>query len=206
MPSPRSGARCPADRLPAIVVAAADHGVAAEGVSSYPQAVTGQMLANFASGGAAVSVLAREAGAGLVVVDAGVVAPARAEGVRRAVENGSAAPATSPTAPRCRPVAGELIERGIALAEELAAGGVGIVAVGDMGIANTGRECRLRGAPARPIRRMCVVRERDWTGPASSGRWRSSVPPSVRTTSASPEGRPTRWARSPRSEGSRSRS
>src|SRR5512146_1370130 len=59
----------------AIVVVAADHGVAAEGVSAYPQEVTAQMLANFAAGGAAINVLAREAGARLVVDDAGVGAP-----------------------------------------------------------------------------------------------------------------------------------
>src|SRR4051812_2278803 len=55
----------------AVVVAAADHGVAAEGVSAYPQEVTAQMVANFEAGGAAVCVLAREAGAQLVIVDAG---------------------------------------------------------------------------------------------------------------------------------------
>ena len=73
---------------PAIVVAAADHGVAIEGVSPYPQEVTGQMLANFATGGAAVAVLAREAGARLVVVDAGVVASPVVDGVRSAVVDG----------------------------------------------------------------------------------------------------------------------
>ena len=46
-----------------IVLAAADHGVAARGVSAYPQEVTAQMLANFRAGGAAVCVLARQAGA-----------------------------------------------------------------------------------------------------------------------------------------------
>ena len=59
----------------AIVVAAADHGIAAEGVSAYPQEVTRQMVANFASGGAAVRVLARAAGAESVVVDAGIAEP-----------------------------------------------------------------------------------------------------------------------------------
>lgn len=121
---------------PAIVVAAADHGVAAEGVSPYPQVVTGQMLANFANGGAAVSVLAREAGARLVVVDAGVKSPPRVEGVRPAVGvRGSGNIAHGPA--MSRSVAELLIERGIALAEELAAGGIGVVGVGDMGIANT---------------------------------------------------------------------
>src|SRR3954468_14943665 len=53
-----------------VVVAAADHGVS--GVSAYPREVTAQMLATFLSGGGAVSVLAREIGAELVCVDAGV--------------------------------------------------------------------------------------------------------------------------------------
>src|SRR5688572_18893828 len=57
---------------PQIVVAAADHGVAAEGVSAYPQEVTAQMVAAIAGGGSAVSVLAGEVGAEIVVVDAGV--------------------------------------------------------------------------------------------------------------------------------------
>ena len=64
---------------PMVVVAAADHGVAARGVSAYPPEVTGQMLAAIAGGAAAIAVLAREAGAELVVVDAGVAAP-RADG------------------------------------------------------------------------------------------------------------------------------
>lgn len=55
-----------------IYLFAADHGVAAEGVSAYPTAVTGQMGANFLNGGAAINVLARQAGAALVVVDVGM--------------------------------------------------------------------------------------------------------------------------------------
>jgi nicotinate-nucleotide--dimethylbenzimidazole phosphoribosyltransferase len=57
-----------------VVVCAGDHGVAAEGVSAYPQAVTGEMVANFARGGAAVNALAAEAHAGVWIVDVGVAA------------------------------------------------------------------------------------------------------------------------------------
>src|SRR3954468_18207529 len=53
-------------------VFAGDHGVLAEGVTPWPQEVTAQMVANFCSGGAAVNVLARQAQAGVVVVDVGV--------------------------------------------------------------------------------------------------------------------------------------
>jgi nicotinate-nucleotide--dimethylbenzimidazole phosphoribosyltransferase len=58
-----------------IAVFAGDHGVVAEGVSAYPQSVTGQMLANFAKGGAAISVLARELDAALEVIDLGTAGP-----------------------------------------------------------------------------------------------------------------------------------
>ena len=67
-----------------ISVFAADHGVAEEGVSAFPQAVTGEMVRNFASGGAAISVLARELGARLDVVNLGTVNdPGEIDGVRR---------------------------------------------------------------------------------------------------------------------------
>ena len=59
-----------------IAIFAGDHGVVAEGVSAYPQAVTGQMLHNFVSGGAAISVLARQLAAQLEVVDLGTIDPA----------------------------------------------------------------------------------------------------------------------------------
>ena len=65
-----------------IVVAAGDHGVTAEGVSAYPSEVTAQMVANFATGGAAINVLARQAGAKLVLVDAGIAVPFEHELVR----------------------------------------------------------------------------------------------------------------------------
>jgi nicotinate-nucleotide--dimethylbenzimidazole phosphoribosyltransferase len=136
---------------PAIVVAAADHGVAARGVSAYPQAVTAQMLANFAGGGAAICVLAREAGARLVVVDAGVIgAPPDIDGIRpeivdgvRGTEDLTLGPAMS------RSTAIGLIERGIALADELASEGIGVVGLGEMGIGNTTSASALAAALLR---------------------------------------------------------
>lgn len=63
----------PVPPLPAkaVVVMAGDHGVVEEGVSAYPAEVTGQMVANFARGGAAINVLARQVGARVEVVDVG---------------------------------------------------------------------------------------------------------------------------------------
>ena len=122
----------------AIVVAAADHGVAARGVSAYPQEVTAQMLANFASGGAAICVLAREAGARLVVVDVGVIGGEAIAGVRSEIVDdarGTADLSLGPAMPRATSVGA--IERGIVLAGELADDGVEIVGLGEMGIGNT---------------------------------------------------------------------
>jgi len=69
-----------------ISVFAADHGVAAEGVSAFPQVVTGEMVRNFSHGGAAISVLARALGAQLEVVNLGTVNdPGELPGVRRAI-------------------------------------------------------------------------------------------------------------------------
>src|SRR3954447_20070232 len=69
-----------AHRVP-IIIFAGDHGIAAQGVSAFPQEVTIAMLANFAGGGAAISVLARELGSTLEVVDAGTLAEPPLPGV-----------------------------------------------------------------------------------------------------------------------------
>jgi nicotinate-nucleotide--dimethylbenzimidazole phosphoribosyltransferase len=66
------GVEQPQLAAPQMVVFAADHGLAAQGVSAYPQAVTAQMVLNFLAGGAAVSVLAEQHGLAMTVVDAGV--------------------------------------------------------------------------------------------------------------------------------------
>jgi nicotinate-nucleotide--dimethylbenzimidazole phosphoribosyltransferase len=148
---------------PAIVVAAADHGVGSRGVSAYPREVTRQMLANFAGGGAAVSVLAREAGARLVVVDCGVdrddaspdaTSDATSAGiVDAAIVRGTDDLTLGPA--MTREVAVAMVERGIALATELARDGVEIVAVGEMGIGNTTSAsaivAALTGAPVETV-------------------------------------------------------
>jgi nicotinate-nucleotide--dimethylbenzimidazole phosphoribosyltransferase len=66
------GTESPVLESPQLVIFAADHGLAARGVSAFPSDVTWQMVENFLAGGAAVSVLARQHGIGLTVVDCGV--------------------------------------------------------------------------------------------------------------------------------------
>ncbi|MDP2401593.1 MAG: nicotinate-nucleotide--dimethylbenzimidazole phosphoribosyltransferase, partial [Actinomycetota bacterium] len=82
----------------AIVLAAGDHGVVAEGVSPYPQDVTWQMVANFVAGGAAINQLAAAAGAQLLLYDVGVARDISAmPGVRhRKVARGTANMASGP--------------------------------------------------------------------------------------------------------------
>jgi nicotinate-nucleotide--dimethylbenzimidazole phosphoribosyltransferase len=114
-------------------------------VSAYPQEVTAQMLANFAGGGAAICVLARAAGARLVVVDAGVHGELRHAAVLdRRLGPGTANAARGPAMSRQQAV--RALESGIELAEELAAGGVGVLGLGDMGIGNTAVSSALTAA------------------------------------------------------------
>lgn len=69
--------QCDAPEIKKISIAifAADHGVAEEGVSAFPQVVTGEMVKNFSAGGAAITVLARELNAAFQVVNVGTVNP-----------------------------------------------------------------------------------------------------------------------------------
>ncbi len=120
----------------AVVVMAADHGVAAEGVSAFPQEVTHQMVLNFVRGGAAINVLARHVGAEVVVVDMGVTVPVSAPEVRSS-RIGPGTRNLAQEAAMSREQAVAALEAGIALAAELADGGVTLLAIGEMGIANT---------------------------------------------------------------------
>jgi nicotinate-nucleotide--dimethylbenzimidazole phosphoribosyltransferase len=120
----------------AVVVMAGDHGVVAEGVSAYPQEVTVQMLANFAADGAAINVLARQAGARVLVVDMGTCSMGAIPGVLdRRVGRGTANFMRDPAMSRTQAVAG--IEVGIRLAAQLHTEGVGLLGTGEMGIGNT---------------------------------------------------------------------
>ena len=116
---------------------AADNGVAAEGVSAYPQSVTAQMLENFLAGGAAINVLARQAGARLVVADFGVVGPVASHAVHsRRRGPGTANMVSGPAMSRADAVGA--VEEGVALCESvLGDDGADLVGIGEMGIANT---------------------------------------------------------------------
>ena len=121
-----------------VVVAAADHGVAARGVSAYPPEVTAQMVANFLAGGAAINVLADHAGARVRVVDAGVLGAPEAEPelVHLDLPRGSGDITEGPA--MSRETAERAIAAGIALVEEERAGpGLDIVGCGEMGIGNS---------------------------------------------------------------------
>lgn len=73
------GVECPAIEKVAVTVFAADHGIAAAGVSAFPQSVTAAMVANFLAGGAAISVAAKTLGADLSIIDVGVAHPIPAQ-------------------------------------------------------------------------------------------------------------------------------
>ncbi|GBE35869.1 nicotinate-nucleotide--dimethylbenzimidazole phosphoribosyltransferase [bacterium BMS3Bbin07] len=116
---------------------AGDHGVAEEGVSAYPSEVTRQMVFNFLSGGAGINVLARHAGAEVVVVDIGVDFDFQdSEGlVKKKVVHGTGNMTKGPAMTRDEAL--RCMEAGIELAEEYADKGFKLFATGEMGIANT---------------------------------------------------------------------
>lgn len=124
---------------PAIVICAADHGVATQGVSAYPQEVTGLMLQSFASGTAAVGVLAREADVRLLVADLGVVAPPQLPPGHRVLDRrvrpgtGNSLEGDAMTVPQAE----RAVAHGIGLADLLVDDGADLVGLGEMGIGNT---------------------------------------------------------------------
>ena len=120
-----------------IVVYAADHGVVAEGVSAFPQVVTYEMVKNFANGGAAINVLAREIDAPLTVVNLGtVVTPDELPGVRnRLIAAGTAnfAETEAMTAEQLEAA----LDTGRQMVDDARENGAQLFIGGEMGIGNT---------------------------------------------------------------------
>jgi nicotinate-nucleotide--dimethylbenzimidazole phosphoribosyltransferase len=126
----------PVLRSPSMLVFAADHGIAADGVSAFPQAVTAQMLENYRNEGAAINVLSNQHGLDLTVIDAGVI-PSGARGARPpswiapGTRNFRFEPAMS--SEQCT----RAIEAGRTFATDAIARGSNALLLGDMGIGNT---------------------------------------------------------------------
>ncbi|HEV2125644.1 MAG TPA: nicotinate-nucleotide--dimethylbenzimidazole phosphoribosyltransferase [Chloroflexota bacterium] len=131
--------RTPRPRLKhkAIVVMAGDHGVVAEGVSAYPASVTPQMVLNFVRGGAAINVLARQAGARVVVVDMGIAVDLAPDLpiVHRKIAYGTANLATGPAMTRAQAAAA--IIAGTEVVAQECARDLDVICLGEMGIGNT---------------------------------------------------------------------
>ena len=121
----------------AVAVFAGDHGVVAQGVTPWPQEVTAQMVANFCGGGAAINVLARQAGARVLVVDVGVASALepRPGLALRKVAAGTGDLATGPAMTVAQATAA--LDVGAEVAAELVAGGAAALVTGEMGIGNT---------------------------------------------------------------------
>jgi len=126
----------------AVLVMAGDHGIAAAGVSAYPQEVTGAMIKTFLAGGAGINAISRQVGADVFVVDVGSMAelddlkaPGANRLIVRKVARGTAniakGPAMSPAD------AEQAILIGFEEAAKLFQAGVEIIGTGDMGIGNT---------------------------------------------------------------------
>src|SRR4029453_7597559 len=152
----RISGQCPPPTHHAVIFTlAGDHGVVEERVSAYPQIVTSQMVENFLRGGAAVNVLARQMGAGVVGADLGVAAPLgdrpglRALRIAPGTANFTRVPAMT------REQAERAVDAGIALVEEARPGGLDLIGTGEMGIGNTTAAsaitAAITGASAREV-------------------------------------------------------
>ena len=126
----------------AFLVMAGDHGIVAEGVSAYPQEITGEMIKAFMAGGAAINILAGQVGADIHVVDMGIISDpdlssltSRHRFSARKVARGTANFVDGPAMNRVQ--AEKAIMTGFELATDLFEGGVDILGTGDMGIGNT---------------------------------------------------------------------
>ncbi|MFC6669472.1 nicotinate-nucleotide--dimethylbenzimidazole phosphoribosyltransferase [Marinobacterium aestuariivivens] len=131
------GRVCPRLERCHISVFAADHGIAAAGVSAYPQAVTAQMILNFASGGAAISVLARHSSARFEVVNLGTVEPLPAHPVvvARVLGPGTADISRQPAMTEDQ--LGAALDTGAGRVDQARGANADLFIAGEMGIGNT---------------------------------------------------------------------
>jgi nicotinate-nucleotide--dimethylbenzimidazole phosphoribosyltransferase len=136
------GTLTPSIRQKAVLVMAGDHGIVEEGVSAFPQQVTGAMIGTFLSGGAGINAVARHVGAEVWVADLGIIPevdPAALKNgdrllvrkVARGTQNFAKGPAMTP-----EEALGSVLT-GFELASQLIRNGVDLLGTGDMGIGNT---------------------------------------------------------------------
>ena len=131
------GKSLPQIKQKAVIVMAADHGVAAHGTSAYPQEVTAEMVLNFLHGGAAINVISRQVGARVVIVDMGVAAKLDANPglISRRIAAGTQDMSRGPAMTAAQ--AKQALETGIEIVTTEIKKGLDIVETGDMGIGNT---------------------------------------------------------------------
>ncbi|WP_321316341.1 nicotinate-nucleotide--dimethylbenzimidazole phosphoribosyltransferase [Labilibaculum sp.] len=149
-------------KQPTIMVFAADHGIALDGVSPYPQEVTWQMVANFLNGGAAINVFARQNNIDIRIIDAGVnfdfdkssgVINAKVDyGTKSYLNESAMTPEQFKTA----------IKRGSDLCDKMYREGSNIIGFGEMGIGNTSSAAILLHILADVNLKECVGRGTGW--------------------------------------------
>lgn len=145
--------RCPppVPANPAVLIAAADHGVHTHGVTAWPQAITARMVELFCAGGAAVNAIARTVGARVAVLDVGCATePADHPLLRKVrVRAGTADLATGPAMRHEEAL--QALAAGDGMVQELVGAGVDLLVTGDMGIANTtASACLVAALTGRP--------------------------------------------------------
>ena len=126
----------PEIRLPTLVLCAGDHGLVAEGVSAYPQAVSSQMMNNFLTGGAAINCLTKQFSIHLQLVDCGLASPLNNPSIRSmrlgaGTANSRYEEAMSPEQLQ------NALDHGTLIVKELLANGCNTIALGEMGIGNS---------------------------------------------------------------------
>ena len=149
----------PSVKEKAILVMAADHGIAACGVSAYPQEVTGEMVKTFIRGGAGINVLARQVNARVLVVDMGIIPdiPIQTSGenqlLLRKIDRGTKDFTNNPSMTMEQAI--QSVMAGYETATDLLEQGIELLATGDMGIGNTSSSSAIGAViTGHPVDRM----------------------------------------------------